>query len=197
MLKVGITGNIGSGKSTVCRIFELLGIHVYYADERSRLLMHEPAVIQKIVSLFGEDLLNEEKKIDRKKLAVVVFNDPEKLKQLENIIHPATLQDFDQWCESYKQEAYILKEAAILFESKTYPGLHKIITVSAPEDIRIQRVISRDHVTEDMVLQRVRSQWSDEEKMKRADFIIYNDGRQLLIPQVVDIHNSLLILAKS
>jgi len=197
MLKVGITGNIGSGKSTACRIFEMLGVKVYSADDRARLLMQKPEIIQAITNIFGEEIIDKDRQIDRKKLGGIVFDDPEKLKKLEGVIHPATEKDFAKWCEENKDEPYVLKEAAILFESGTYKGLDKIIVIHADEGTRISRVVDRDKSTPELVLQRARNQWKEEEKIKRADYLIENNGKQLLIPQIIHLHHVLRALSGS
>ena len=197
MLKIGITGNIGSGKSTACKIFEMLGAKVYSADERARLLMQKPEIIRAITNIFGNDILDSEGKIDRKKLGGIVFKNEAKLKQLENIIHPATEKDFAEWCIAHKDESYILKEAAILFESGTNKGLNKIIVIHADESIRINRVVERDNSTPELILQRSKHQWSEAEKLKRADYIIENNGQELLIPQIINIHHVLMGIAGS
>jgi len=185
MLKIGITGNIGSGKSTACKVFELLGIKVYSADERARLLMRKPEIIKAITKVFGTEILDSDGQVDRKKLGGIVFNNNEKLKQLEGIIHPATIKDFAEWCKAHTDEPYILKEAAILYESGTYKGLDKVIVIIADEATRIYRVVERDKSSPESVRQRDSHQWAEEEKIKHADYLIENDGKQLLLPQVI------------
>ena len=192
MLKLGITGGIGSGKTTVCKLFELLGIPVYYSDEESKKLLAENmAVKEQVVALFGNSILDEEKNIDRKKLASLVFNNKEQLEKLNAILHPAVGIHFEQWLK--KQNApYILKEAAILFESGAYKQVDKVITVVAPLDLKIQRTIKRDGATKEAILSRMQLQLNDEEKVKRSDFVIQNDEQTLLIPQVLDVHKALI-----
>ena len=193
MLKVGITGGIGSGKSTVCKIFELLSVPVYYADdEAKKILSNNLSVKQQIVETFGSELLNTEGIIERPKLADIVFNDEIKLKKLNSIVHPAVAKHFGEWLDKHNNSPYILKEAAILFESGAHTQVDKIISVVAPEGIRISRTIKRDNITKDLVLQRINNQISDEEKIKRSNFVIHNDEQQLVIPQIITIHNTLL-----
>lgn len=188
MLKIGITGGIGSGKSTVCSMFELLGIPVYYADEEAKKIIdNDPSVKERLLLLFGTNVLNENQSIDRKKLAALVFNDKKKLEQLNNIVHPAVALHTDRWTKAHAQFPYVLKEAAILFESGAYKAVDKVITVTAPIELKITRVMQRDKATREQVQERMNNQLSDEEKIKRSDFVIYNDEQQLVIPQVLKI----------
>lgn len=191
MITVGITGGIGSGKSTVCAVFELLGIPVYYADAEARKILDDPEVRNVISKLFGNEVLNNNS-VDRKKLAAIVFNDSQKLDKLNSIVHPAVKQHFADWCEAHKEHAYVLKEAAILFESETYKNVQKIITVTAPPEIKISRVMKRDGVSKEEVEKRMASQLSDGEKIKRSDFVLLNNEEQLLIPAILEIHGQLL-----
>lgn len=193
MLKVGITGGIGSGKTTVCRVFALLGIPVYYADEAAKELMQtHPAILAGLRELFGEEAFDAAGAPDRKKIAALVFHDKEKLAKLNALVHPLVRKHFDDWLEAQAGAPYTLKEAAILFESGTYEQMDKIITVAAPVEIRIERVINRDKVTADDVRKRLANQMSDEEKIKRSDYVIFNDDHDLLLPQVLKIHEELL-----
>jgi len=192
MLKIGITGSIGSGKSTVCRIFETLGIPVYYADARGRYLMQfDEIVIKKVLDVFGPGILADDKSIDRNLLAGIVFNNPSKLEVLESIIHPAVFSDFNHWIQ-LQNSKYVLKEAALLFEAGSYKELDKIITVAAPLDIRLERVMLRDHGTKEQIMAREKRQWPDAMKIEMADFIIINDDKQLLMPQVMELHERLI-----
>lgn len=195
-LHVGITGNIGSGKSTVCRLFEILGIPVYYADSRAKELLNSDAeIINKVKHLLGADVYDANGKLNRKKVAALVFSDKALLKKYNAIVHPAVLNDGNIWIKKFEHCPYILKEAALLFESGTYQFLDKIICVTAPEIIRIARVQQRDSITEVEVVQRMQNQWSEEKKISASDYIIINDGTQLLIPQVMEIHTQLLKLS--
>lgn len=195
-LHVGITGNIGSGKSTVCRLFEILGIPVYYADIRAKELLNtDSEIISKVKQLLGADVYDLNNKLNRKKVAELVFANPELLKKYNAIIHPAVLQDGSSWMQQFEEKPYTLKEAALLFESGAYQQLDKIICVTAPEKIRITRVQKRDNVSENEVLQRMQNQWSEEKKTAASDYIITNDGTSLLIPQVMEIHTQLLKLS--
>lgn len=193
MLTIGITGGIGSGKTTVCSIFELLGIPVYYADDASRkLLVTDPAIKEKVVAAFGSGILDEDKQISRKKTAALVFGHAENLAKLNAIMHPAVALDFEKWVKAHATYVYIIKEAAILFESGTYQQMDRIITVTAPEKLRVLRVVKRDHVKEEEVRSRMQAQWSDEEKTKRSTYVVVNDEEHLVIPQVLELHKKIL-----
>lgn len=191
MLKIGITGGIGSGKSTVAKLFEVLGIPVYAADEAGRRLMNENEIVKKKVKeLFGEAAYTNET-LNRKYLADIVFNNEEQLARLNAIVHPATLKDADDWMNS-QHSPYAIKEAAILFESGAHEHLDYVIGVSAPAPLRIRRAMQRDNVTREQVIVRMNRQIDETIKMRLCDFIIYNDGEQLVIPQVLALHQKLI-----
>ena len=191
MLKIGITGGIGSGKSTVCSIFKCLGIPVFNADEEGRrILAEDGSVKQEVVQLLGESVLDNDQ-LNRKEIASIVFNDKVKLEKLNAIIHPRVRRAFANWTEKQKAQ-FVIDEAAILFESGTYAILDAVIVVTAPEELRIQRVMARDGLSEATIRERMKNQWSEEEKIIRAAFVIQNDGQNLLIPQVIDVYNHLL-----
>lgn len=193
MLQVGITGGIGSGKTTVCHIFETLGIPVYYADDRAKWLMeYNPEVKGEIVNLFGAQAYDDSGKLQRKHIAEIAFHDPSVLSKLNAIVHPAVWRDGEEWNKNQAATPYTLKEAALLYESGGSEFLDFIIIVSAPEEIRVNRVVQRDQATKEEVLARIRRQMPEEEKISRADFIILNDGQKALIPQVLSIHRQLL-----
>lgn len=196
MLKVGITGGIGSGKTTICKIFETLGIPIYYADTRAKEIMHDNEnVKQALLHLFGQEAYLSDGALNRPFISKKVFQDKSMLQQLNAIVHPAVLQDTINWFQTHQDKKYVLYEAAIMYESGSYKMLDKVITVSAPIEERIQRTIKRDNVDRKAVLDRMDKQLSEEEKMKKADYIIYNDHTQSLIEQVLATHNSLLELA--
>lgn len=191
MLKVGITGGIGSGKTTVCQIFERLGVPVYYADQRAKELMEDDKeLVADIRHEFGEDIYDAEGRLQRKKLAEIVFNDEEKLVKLNSMVHPAVFKDNQSWNEvlAKKGYPYTLKEAALLVETGSYLTLDKLIVVSAPEEDRIKRVMERDQATREQVVARIKAQMPEEQKVKYADYIIYNDTIMDLVPQVTKIH---------
>ena len=194
MLTIGLTGGIGSGKSTAARIFELLGVPIYYADAASKKLYQTNQVLRtSLVKLFGEDIYagNE---LNRLKLADIVFADKDKLQLLNQLVHPLTIQDANDWIK--KQNAdYVIKEAALLFESGSYAALDYIIGVYAPASLRIERVMERDGITKEHVLKRMDKQMNEEEKMSRCDFVLKNDETELLIPQVIALHQKLIHLS--
>ena len=192
MLKVGITGGIGSGKTTVCRIFETLDIPVFHADEESkRVLASDKKVIATIKKYFGKNIYTGSS-LNRKKLAAIVFNDPEKLSVLNSITHPAVFRAFDEWVKMQKRAPYVIKEAAIIFEAGAEKQLDYVIAVTAPAKTRLERIVKRDRVTVDEVKSRVKNQWSQEKIISKADFVIKNSGNEFLIPQVLKIHRKLL-----
>lgn len=191
MLKVGITGGIGSGKSTVCQVFETLGIPVFYADQAARYLMeHDAALIDSIKLLFGNEAYKGSK-LDRERIATIVFQKPGILEQLNAIVHPATLRYGKQWMEAQKSP-YAIKEAAIFFESGSYKDMDVMIGVHAPQTLRIFRTMQRDGITQEKVLERMSNQMDDDEKMKRCDHVIINDDHTAILPQVLNIHELLL-----
>ncbi len=195
MLKVGITGGIGSGKSTVCQVFETLGIPVFYADLAARSVTEtEPQVVSQIKELFGADIYIGNK-LDRQKVASLVFADKDLLEKLNNIIHPATIAYGRKWLES-QSAPYAIKEAAIFFESGSNKDMDVMIGVFAPVEVRIQRIMERDNTTREKVLDRISKQMDEDEKMKLCDHIITNDGTTAIIPQVLALHEILLARAK-
>lgn len=195
MLRVGITGGIGSGKSTVCRIFEILGVPVYYADEAARRLMNENPLRNQIIANFGEAAYVGEE-LNRTWMATQVFNNPEKLALLNSLVHPVTIVDADEWMKK-QHSPYTLKEAALLFESGSYQYLDYIIGVSAPVELRIARTTTRDQKSADEIRKRIDRQMDEDEKMNRCDFVLINDEKQLLIPQVIALHQQLLLLSNN
>ena len=191
MLRIGLTGGIGSGKSTVARIFEILGIPVYYADDAAKQLMNNDAELRAaIINSFGEKAYAGEE-LDRSYLASIVFDDPKKLEQLNALTHPATISDANKWMKR-QTSPYIIKEAALIFESGSNQHLDLVIGVSAPIDLRIKRVMQRDNISDDVVRARIARQMDEEMKMKLCDFVLQNNEKQLLIPQVLHLHHSLL-----
>jgi dephospho-CoA kinase len=195
MLKIGITGGMGSGKSTVCNLFKCLEIPVFNADETGRyLLAEDTAVIAQVKDIFGEQVILNGKP-DRKKIAEIVFNNPGKLTLLNSIIHPAVRRKFNAWAAE-QNTPYVMDESAILFETGIYKQLDYTILVVAPEPLRIKRVMERDGMAEAMVRDRVKNQWNDAQKIALADFVISNDDINPLLPQVMDIHNTLVSKSK-
>ncbi|HNL06856.1 MAG TPA: dephospho-CoA kinase [Chitinophagales bacterium] len=196
MLKVGLTGGIGSGKTTVARLFETCGIAVYYADEWAKWLMeHDPLLVEQIRTTFGQDIYDPQGHLQRPALAKIIFADPQARRALESWVHPAVLRHTEEWIQQHQASPYILKEAALLFESGSYQYVDKIITVTAPVELRIARTMIRDQASAEQVQQRIAAQLPDETKIQRSDFVIYNDEQHLLIPQVQQIHQQLLQIA--
>jgi len=194
MMQVGITGGIGSGKTTVCLLFAALGIPIYDADAAAKRLMTEDDVLQKqLIELFGEAVYVGHE-LNRPWIAEQVFNNKNLLEQLNGLVHPAVARDTIAWT-SQQNAPYVLKEAALLIESGSYQVLDKLIVVSAPEELRISRVMARNQITREEVLSRIQNQLPEAEKLQMADYIIINDGEHALLPQVLDIHQKLLKLA--
>lgn len=191
-LQIGITGGIGSGKTLVSKIFACLGIPVYDADSHAKELMTTDGIlVSQIKKEFGDLSYLSDGTLNRKYLSEVVFNKQERLDVLNKLVHPRVGENYTQWVKRHNNKAYVLKEAALLFETGSYQALDKIIVVHAPEEVRIKRVIHRDGRAEQQVREIIRKQMSEEEKLKRADFIIYNDESSLIIPQVLSLHNRL------
>lgn len=196
MIRVGITGGIGAGKTTVCRIFESLDIPVYYADDRAKVIMVEDKdVVASIIHLLGPQSYNSDGSLNRAWLAEKVFGNGYLLQQLNEIVHPAVAKDVNHWFLTLEMSGswpYALEEAALLVESGSYKALDKLIVVTCPEEIRITRVMQREGVSREEVLSRISRQMSETDKVKKADFIIHNDGETSLLQQVFSIHQKLM-----
>jgi dephospho-CoA kinase len=191
IIKVGITGGIGSGKSIVSRVFEVLGVPVYYADDAAKRLMNEyEPMKQALIAAFGPETYTSEQ-LNRSYLSSVVFNDAAKLSLLNSIVHPATLRDAEEWMLR-QNHPYALKEAALIFESGAQENLDLVIGVYAPAHLRIQRVMKRDGITRDEVKARMDKQIDEDIKMRLCDYVITNDEQELVIPQVIRIHEKIL-----
>ena len=195
MLKIGITGGIGTGKSMVCRIFELLQIPVYDSDLRAKHVMaHNEVLKQELIQAFGPETFNEQG-LNRVYLGSLVFPDPEKLALLNRLVHPHVKQDFIDWTAA-QNAPYVLKEAALMFETEAWRQVDQMITVFAPLEVRLERLQKRDtHRSKADILHIIGKQLPEEEKVKRADHVIYNDDSQLVIPQVLKLHEEFLKIA--
>lgn len=194
MMQVGITGGIGSGKTTVCQLFAALGIPIYDADAAAKRLMTEDEALRKqLIGLFGEAVYVGSE-LNRPWIAEQVFKNKNLLNQLNALVHPSVARDTMAWTDQ-QNAPYVLKEAALLIESGSYKVLDKLIVVSAPEELRITRVMARNQITRDEVLSRIQNQLPEAEKLQMADYIIINDGEHALLPQVLNIHQKLLKLA--
>jgi len=199
MLKVGITGGIGSGKSIVCRVFALLGIPVYDSDERAKWVMQHDAILKaQLLQAFGAAVYQQANgQLDRAYLGNIVFHQPEKLKLLNSLVHPRVKADFENWVAAQQNAPYLLKEAALMFESEAHKQVQQVITVSAPLDVRLNRVLQRDqHRQPADVHAIINKQLPEEERQQRADFIINNNDQQLVIPQVLALHEKLVALSQ-
>ena len=196
MLKVGITGNIGSGKTTVSRIFEVLGIPVFYADIAAKdVMVKDEILIAAIKDAFGDASYFDDGSLNRKHIANIVFNDGKELAVLNSIVHPAVFRAFDDWAKQYNNAPYVLKEAALLFESDSYKMCDKTIMVTAPLQMRVQRVAARDGMSEAEIMSRESKQFTEDKKAKLADYVIRNDNSELVIPQVLKLHGQFLKLS--
>ena len=191
MLLVGITGGIGSGKTTACKVFEALGIPVYYADARAKQLMDTDGELKSLLKGFFGNAIYHDGILDRRKMADIIFNDKNALEKVNSWVHPAVARDFEHWC-TQQTAPYVLEEAAILFEKDMAHRFGRIILVTAPDSIRIERVCARDKVAPDTVRERMANQWPEEKKLALADYIIYNDNVRPITPQVMEIHRQLL-----
>jgi dephospho-CoA kinase len=186
MLKIGITGGIGSGKSTVCKIFEVLDVPVFYADTEAKKLLETDEVKSFYFNHFG-NLVFSGPNLDHLKIANIIFSDRELLDKVNRFIHPLVKKQFELWCGQHSHMPYIIKEAALLFESGLFKDLDYNVIIIAPFELRIDRIIKRDVTTRKKILERIKNQWLDEKKIPLANKIIYNDDTQALLPQVLEI----------
>ncbi|MFW6019870.1 MAG: dephospho-CoA kinase [Bacteroidales bacterium] len=191
--KVGLTGSIGSGKTLVSKILQTLGYPVYDSDWHARQFYFYQPVKEKIYDLLGGDVFDADKQIDIKAMAQVIFSDPAKLQKVNAIIHPYVAQDFEKWANNQSCRL-VFQESAILFEAGFQDKFHAVISVSAPLELRIERVMKRNNVSRDEVLQRMQHQWSDEKKCRYADYIIANDGAHFIMPRIIKILEELSIV---
>ena len=190
IVKIGVTGGIGAGKSVVCRIFAALGIPVYDADTHARhLLMSDPVLVRQVKANFGEESYKADGTLNRVYLANEVFQDEEKLTLLNGLVHPRVAIDFNKWLQLHQNVPYVIKEAALIFEAESYKNLNAVVTVSAPEELRIRRTIIRDeHRNRQQIEEIIRKQLPEEERLSRADYKITNDDKSLVVPQVLRLH---------
>ncbi|HPE78109.1 MAG TPA: dephospho-CoA kinase [Draconibacterium sp.] len=190
-IKIGVTGGIGSGKTTVCEIFKLLDITVFEADRVAKELMNSNVEVKnELILLFGDKIYGPDKKLNRKMLADLIFNDESLLEKVNNLVHPAVRNEFILWHQKQNSE-YVVHEAAILFESGFYKMMDFTILVSAPKELRIERVVKRNKIPPELVESRINKQWNDEDKRKLASFELVNDNKHLLIPQILEIDKKL------
>lgn len=191
-MRVAVTGGIGSGKTIVCSVFKKLGIPVFYADmEAKRLMDTNPLIKEELVKYFGNQIYNDENKLIRTKFASLIFNDSKALSFVNSVIHPAVRNEFARWATE-QNSPYVIQEAAIIVETGQATFFDKIIAVHASQEIRVQRVMKRDQVDRVKVIERIKNQLNSDELLKYADYIIENDGTQMIVPQILTIHNKLL-----
>lgn len=183
---VGLTGGIGSGKTTLAKLFEVMGCAIYNSDDRAKEIYFEPGVRQQVIELLGQEAYKSEREINKPFISSRIFSDTKLLQKLNSIIHPAVKTDFIRFTNQYAANKIIIKESAILFETGIYKDLEKTILVTAPLDLKLKRVMHRNAVTREEVEKRMSAQWSDEQKIVLADFVITNDDQQALIPQVAE-----------
>lgn len=192
-IQVGITGGIGSGKSTIARLFSVLGVAVYDADSRAKHLMIESEVVKnEIIRIFGHQAYLKSGDLNTKHIASIAFKNKRKLSQLNAAVHPAVSLDYKIWAEQHVECSILLKEAALLIETGSYKELDKLIVVTAPKEIRIDRVIKRDNTNIEKVKSRINNQMTDDGRLEFADYVICNDGSQLIISQVWSIYQDLM-----
>jgi dephospho-CoA kinase len=191
MIKVAVTGGIGSGKSVVCEVFEKIGIPVFYADSSAKELMNSDNNIKEyLISNFGSTIFDEDGKLFRGKFAEIIFNNKTSLLKVNEIVHPAVRKVFEEWAKK-QTTPYLIEETAILFESGLAHLFDKIIYVTAPLELRIERVMKRDKTTREKVQERMKNQENDEKKIEKSDFIIVNDDKEMILPQIINIHSKL------
>ena len=193
MLKVGITGGMGSGKSRVCNMLKNLGVPIFSSDDAGKYLLNNDDTLKRdIKKTFDSDMYTSSGRIDRDRMAKLVFNNPEELTKLNALVHPRVKAEFDSWCKKNEKKPYVVKEAAILFEIGKHKELDKMVTVFCPKEERIRRIILRDDATKESIEKRMIHQYTDAERNALADYILINDGKEDLLPQVMELHELLL-----
>ncbi len=191
MKKIGITGGIGSGKTYVASVFQSLGIPIFNADIQAKKIMTSSKKLIKLLKEeFGNDIYKDSD-LNKEKLASIVFSNSDKLQKLNSLVHPIVKEEFNNWCKK-QTSPYVIKEAAILFESNSHIGLDAVICVSAPLDLRMRRLLNRDDYSKKEIKKRIENQISQEEKEKLSDYIIVNDEKDLLLPKIIKFHKELL-----
>lgn len=197
-IQVGVTGGIGVGKTTVGQIFETLGAPIYKSDDRAKILMNSSDELKsQIIEAFGYDAYNRDKQLNRSYLATVVFNNPKKLQVLNSLVHPTVLEDYRNWFSEQNNVPYTIKEAALMFETDSHKSMDCIIVVTCPINLRIDRIVKRDHMKRDEVLKRIENQMSDKQRLEKAQYRVKNDGKQSIIKQTIDLHYKFLNLSKN
>lgn len=195
-VKIGITGGIGSGKTVVCEVFRILSVPVFQADfVAGKLINTDIAIKNELIHLYGNEIYNTDRKINRDMLAGIIFNNNAELEKVNAIVHPAVRNEYMVWLKNQKTD-YIIHEAAILFESGFYKMMDYTILITAPEEMRIERVIKRNGISRENVISRIARQWPDSEKRKFATFELINDNKSLLIPQIIEIDKKIKTYGK-
>jgi len=195
MLKIGITGGIGSGKTTVCKVFELLGVPVFYADDVAKsIMLTDPTLKSGVLEAFGENSYTKSGELNRSYISSIVFNNKHELEKLNSLVHPAVFRAFDNWVSGQTGAPYVIKEAALLYESDAYKMCDQSVLVISPIETRISRRKTRDGICVEDIQLRMNRQFSDDQKMKFADHILINDEQQLLIPQIIQLHRQFLMI---
>jgi dephospho-CoA kinase len=195
-MRLGITGGIGSGKTSVCRVFNVLGIPVFSADAEARKIMDtDNEIIAKVRTIAGKDVYSSGY-LDRMELAAIIFNNKNLLKEINGVVHPVVFENFISW-ERSVSASYVIMEAAILFESKASELVDRIATVVAPVEERIERVVRRNNLSREQVIDRIKNQMDDEEKIRLSDYVIYNSEHEMIIPSILAIHEEILKLIKT
>lgn len=193
MIKLGLTGGIGSGKSTIAKVFQELGVPVYFADIEAKKFLLQNDVKADLLKIFGESVLDKTGLIDKAALAAIVFTDETELAKLNALIHPLLEKDFSNWINQYADAKYIVKEAAILFEAGFDKAVDLILTVSAPVEQRVKRVIARDNVHQQQVIDRISKQWTDQQREAKSQYIILNSNEDMILDEILKIHKELSI----
>jgi len=191
---LGITGGIGSGKSVVCRVFSILGAPVFSADDEARFIMERDNNIMNEVEKVAGEKVYENGILDRRKLAHIIFRDRNKLAAVNRIVHPAVFENFRRWKERNKSPLVIF-ESAILFESGSYKYTDRVLNLNAPVEIRIKRVMERNRLSEEEVVERINNQWSDEQRTEMSDYNINNSGKEMILPSILRIYREMISLS--
>lgn len=195
-MEVGLTGNIGSGKSTASKVFKLLGVPVFYSDDEAKMLYQDKKIMDRVVNLFDESIRQKDGSLNRKALAALAFADKSKLSKLNDIIHPGVGERYQHWLQQHRSAPYTIREAAILIETGAHEKMDCVVLVTAPLEERLQRVLKRDSANIRLIKQRMQHQMPEVEKRKFADMVIENHDSCLMIPQILKIHQQLLAMIK-
>ena len=195
MLKIGITGSLGSGKTTICRVFEQMGVPIYNSDKEAKKFYNQQDIKNKLYAIFGTEIFTKTQDVDTKKMSQIVFNHDDLLQKLNNLIHPLVLENFEQWCKNHENHACILFESAIIYSCKLTHLFDKIIFVEAPRPLIIERVMQRDKISLEEVEKRLNIQLPANEEFIKKDYIIHNNEKQLILPQIIDIYQRLMAVS--